>query len=162
MKDCADGSDEICGPNSPYEFACDDGTLIHVMKVQLCDGIATCPDASDESHCGPLFFECKDSSFFFLNALVCDGHQDCNDGSDEANCSTGNLGQFKCADGSSISAQLVCNTSKDCADGSDEANCSKLPTIFDCRDGTTIPLVKACDGDVDCASGLDEANCGAY
>lgn len=54
-----------------------------------CDGVADCPDLSDEttcSHCSNGHLLCTASKACIHPSSVCDGVRDCPDGSDERLC----------------------------------------------------------------------------
>ena len=59
----------------------------------VCDGVADCPDRSDEDHCTKKR-SCNETDFKCLDGLTCvpltsrcDQKRDCADGSDEDKCS---------------------------------------------------------------------------
>ena len=62
---------------------CDDGTLLPVDDVDVCDGVAQCPDASDED-----CFLCDDGEIVTPASWACDVVEDCGDASDEQGCAT--------------------------------------------------------------------------
>ena len=71
---------EICGPSG---FDCGFGLCI--PQSMKCDGVAQCPNLSDEQNC------CQSGHFCNGNCLptwkICNGIIDCPDGSDEQSCS---------------------------------------------------------------------------
>jgi hypothetical protein len=61
----------------------------NALSSRLCDGIADCPDLSDEMRCsfcphGSLY--CGRGRFCVAHSSRCDGKFDCPDGSDEKDC----------------------------------------------------------------------------
>ncbi|XP_014259418.1 low-density lipoprotein receptor-related protein 12-like [Cimex lectularius] len=78
----------VCETN---DFHCLDGTCL--PKSVCCDGIAHCPDKSDELQCQGLDCErtylgmkpCNNAKCLHAT-LWCDGNDDCGDNSDEENC----------------------------------------------------------------------------
>ncbi|CAH1393043.1 unnamed protein product [Nezara viridula] len=91
-EDCPDGQDEedcasfVCPPS---RFRCLNDKCI--PKVNVCDGVNTCGDNSDESSeaCAGLLscdgHRCS-SGHCISHSLLCDSWYDCPDGSDEENC----------------------------------------------------------------------------
>jgi len=65
---------------------------------------------------------------------------------------------FRCADGTTVSASYRCDLYPDCSDGSDESGCPG----FDCGDGTTVPESFQCDAFPDCSNGRDESTCPTF
>ncbi|XP_050559484.1 modular serine protease-like [Spodoptera frugiperda] len=87
--------------------------------------------------------------------------------------------EFRCSNGTCITADLVCNNLQDCPDGADEASCytelesyeitmkaplrSKRQTKcrkseFQCLDGSCIPSHQRCDGRYHCEDQSDESH----
>ena len=77
-----------------------DGSCVPLTNV--CNGIAECPDGTDErgchqpnpslpptTSCPTGFFPCDNTRCFPLSAY-CNGKQDCYDGFDESNCEKNN------------------------------------------------------------------------
>ena len=72
-----------------YEFQCEDGSRCVSVNF-VCDGWFTCPDRSDERHCGDRCrsgLECG-GGVCVPEEDVCDGVRSCQDGGDEGNCTT--------------------------------------------------------------------------
>ncbi|XP_022097847.1 uncharacterized protein LOC110983154 [Acanthaster planci] len=72
---------------SEKEFACLSG-LACIDQVSVCDGMADCPEYSDEFGCGeclPTEFSCLSGECIASNKK-CNGWQDCTDLSDEFDC----------------------------------------------------------------------------
>ncbi|BES97690.1 SEA domain [Nesidiocoris tenuis] len=68
---------------------CGDDLEYRGLGNRVCDGIADCPDLSDEtscSHCEPGNLHCTTSKRCVRPESVCDGVLDCEDGSDERSC----------------------------------------------------------------------------
>ncbi|KAI9558491.1 hypothetical protein GHT06_015278 [Daphnia sinensis] len=160
---------------SASEFECSSGDCIPFHFT--CDGVAECPDFSDElptyclfRKCLPGFFQCQNSRCVLQNAS-CDGQNDCGDFSDEANC-TCNTSQFRCTSGHCISNSFRCDTDPDCPDASDEMGCPQsnctisrgvnapAQKLQNCRNTTAcIHPTWICDGANDCWDNSDELNC---
>ncbi len=165
--DCLDGSDEMgCGSGRDPAFQCCDGTRVPAGKQ--CDGVADCPDRSDEFYCARE----REKNFVLLQpALVRMAFlflfsppfavPPC--GADE----------FACSDGRCLSLTLRCNGYPDCLDNSDEAcgceNYCQGPGYFLCQDNYCVRAETAsgpmlvgdvvCDGVFQCKDGSDEYNC---
>lgn len=70
-------------------YKCQEGTIC-IQGLLRCDGIAQCPDESDEINC---FEESESCSLWCDNHQrcipshwICDGSEDCNDKTDERDC----------------------------------------------------------------------------
>ncbi|XP_014669939.1 PREDICTED: sortilin-related receptor-like isoform X2 [Priapulus caudatus] len=144
---------------STVEFRCNDGNCIgHDL---LCNGVADCPDSSDEDYwmcrhsehntttaapatCDPIQFRCEEGSSpqCILGAFVCDKEKDCKNGEDEKDCPEGGMCQgemFPCLfSAGCLSNDQLCDGHKDCIDGSDEVFCDKVNfTAPTCPTGQT-------------------------
>ncbi|EDV37951.2 uncharacterized protein Dana_GF11160, isoform A [Drosophila ananassae] len=113
-------------------YRCASGECIPLDR--LCDGIAHCQDASDETKalcqkvlCPGYAFRCNYGACI-ASAAVCDGTTDCVDGSDEerwlcraqmleANC---DLWEMHCSSGQCMPYSKLCDGTADCTDGDDE------------------------------------------
>ncbi|MPC75615.1 Suppressor of tumorigenicity 14 protein [Portunus trituberculatus] len=72
-----------CGSDDVY--LCASGDVI--CMVQVCDGVADCPDWEDEAGCAcPGDTILCDDVICIDNTNVCDGVKDCADGTDEEHC----------------------------------------------------------------------------
>uniref|UniRef100_A0A0K8TH53 Atrial natriuretic peptide-converting enzyme n=2 Tax=Lygus hesperus TaxID=30085 RepID=A0A0K8TH53_LYGHE len=68
---------------------CGDDLEFKGMGSRVCDGVADCPDLSDETscaYCEPGGLHCTTSKQCVHPESICDGVQDCPDGSDERSC----------------------------------------------------------------------------
>lgn len=105
-----------------------------IPRDWICDGIAHCHDASDETKAKCKNIQCPGYSFqcsygaCIASTAVCDGTKDCVDGSDEE--------RWLCR------AQML------------EANCDHRE--MHCSSGQCMPYSKLCDGITDCTDGDDE------
>ncbi|GBG70137.1 hypothetical protein CBR_g6268 [Chara braunii] len=205
INDCADGSDEdpgFCGtydcaanvshrvvesrigwsrPPPPRRMPCPGAGSTNssrcVLESNLCDGVAHCPGASDESDnlckqrgCarskqGNAHFQCPSGRCLDRN-LLCDGNPDCPDASDEGSwCATAECpdpdGRVKCPGGDNqtcIFKGNFCDDVPHCPNGTDEVGCDTYPCYFGrCPSGICASQPKArCDGIKDCRDGSDE------
>lgn len=120
---CPDAYALFCSqtPNTMYSMCqascapkCADG----VTPKADCDGVAQCPDMSDEANCPVMM--CADGTAY-TELDRCDGFMDCTDGADEAGCPAPAM--YTCANGMMV-AGVRCNSFAECADQSDETGCA--------------------------------------
>ncbi|KAJ0169885.1 hypothetical protein K1T71_014491 [Dendrolimus kikuchii] len=154
------------------QWQCRDGTCISFDGK--CDGVADCPDGSDETHalcrkvpCQSNWFRCTYGACVDGTA-PCNGIQECVDNSDELlpRCRNETMevnGNFKCDNGDVIIAANLCDGARDCADGSDETikSCASkkcLPYLFQCAYGACVDQGSDCNNIKECADGSDEAD----
>ncbi|XP_043219432.1 uncharacterized protein LOC122380380 isoform X2 [Amphibalanus amphitrite] len=89
-----------------------------------CDGVAECPDLSDERDCA-----CAER---LLPVLQCDGYFDCPDESDEMSCDGCAVGEFSCSSlphlrgGRCVPRRHRCDGVEHCDNGRDELACLHL------------------------------------
>ncbi|OWF45733.1 Atrial natriuretic peptide-converting enzyme [Mizuhopecten yessoensis] len=137
---------------------CEDGSCLSADK--FCDGVANCPDASDEARdcsCGSGQFKCSSGQCVPSQAR-CNGHLQCKDKTDEFNCS-GCFG-FQCASGLCLwTHSSRCDQVIDCDDLSDELGCPFRPGFKRCTNGIFILASDWCDGVDDCYDNSDETQC---
>ncbi|CAG5102318.1 Similar to Lrp2: Low-density lipoprotein receptor-related protein 2 (Rattus norvegicus), partial [Cotesia congregata] len=127
----------------PTSLKCRDGSCIQLNY--RCDGIAQCPDQSDELDCpissgfptnesrngftnncrGDDTVRCSDGSRDICSVQLCDGVPDCDDQGDENNCGGPSCSEneFSCDVSRCILDKDRCNFIQDCEDGSDERGC---------------------------------------
>ncbi|XP_047739334.1 low-density lipoprotein receptor-related protein 1 [Hyalella azteca] len=107
------------------------GTAYCIPYQDACNGVAQCPDASDEDpyycstrECRDGFFSCG-SGRCIAKSRVCDQQPDCPDMRDESDCPCDtDTGHFLCPHiGICLPPQLRCNAQPDCPDVSDEIGC---------------------------------------
>ncbi|XP_044579343.1 basement membrane-specific heparan sulfate proteoglycan core protein isoform X2 [Cotesia glomerata] len=166
----------------PTSLKCRDGSCIQLNY--RCDGIAQCPDQSDELDCpsssgfptnetrngftnncrGDDTVRCSDGSRDICSVQLCDGVPDCDDQGDENNCGGPSCSEneFSCDVSRCILDKDRCNFIQDCEDGSDERGC-KYPACtqneFRCRNGQCINSRYRCNGATECYDKSDELNC---
>ena len=59
-----------------------------IVRENVCNGVADCPDASDEAKCKNVqcegfLFQCQNSAQCLSRVKLCNGKVDCEDGTDE-------------------------------------------------------------------------------
>ncbi|KAF4524378.1 hypothetical protein B566_EDAN007554 [Ephemera danica] len=177
----------VPGACKAWQYRCQNGECIDLFL--LCDGGPDCRDGSDELKCGsqvnkahPFFFRCRGNGRIVASYKRCDGNNNCFDESDEWNCpKSGQCKsmQYRCNDGTCISAQTVCDKKIDCSDGSDELFCLRLQNLvnctgeftcdnaidhdeFQCENGRCVPKEARCDGLLHCVDASDEWECTDY
>jgi hypothetical protein len=99
------------------------------LKLQLCSGTERDPKSAYVKCTNACLasttasqFRCSDGSTI-PHSFVCDLLEDCPDGEDEDE----DCGQYKCANGETVSAEHVrCDGVVDCGDSSDETGCAAV------------------------------------
>ncbi|KAF2366807.1 LDLR class B repeat [Trinorchestia longiramus] len=167
----------VCRDCDVTEINC--GSSYCIPYEQTCNGVAQCPDASDEDthycstrECKEGFFSCGTGRCIAMSR-VCDRQHDCPDWRDERNCSCDtDAGHFLCSPlGICLPPELRCNAMPDCPDVSDEigcppVNCSVLSRMHQGQEmvqcvNTTRCILPSwrCDGSDDCWDNSDEEDC---
>ncbi|KAK3853890.1 hypothetical protein Pcinc_039590 [Petrolisthes cinctipes] len=161
---------------SQDQFECSSGFCI--PYVYSCDGVAECPDSSDEDEQYCVIRECREGYFSCGNgqcvpqAAVCNRKANCPNFRDESDCECDEH-EIRCkTSGLCISAHLRCDFDPDCPDASDEMDCPKPDCVsytrigynsselINCVNTTNCILPKwICDGTNDCWDNSDEQNC---
>uniref|UniRef100_A0AC34F2A2 Uncharacterized protein n=1 Tax=Panagrolaimus sp. ES5 TaxID=591445 RepID=A0AC34F2A2_9BILA len=157
-------------------FSCVSRPSVVVSTNSLCDGVADCPDGTDEVSCKECAtsFSCSqspnattESPKLCLRARALhDGYDHCGDQSDEnimhlpqgGKCP---LDKFKCSS-MCLPKSFICDGEPHCPSGEDERNCEGK-----CQHGSKycktlkqcLPKWTLCNGVKDCDDGSDEDDC---
>ncbi|TRZ00822.1 hypothetical protein DNTS_026704 [Danionella cerebrum] len=117
------------------DFECTDGSGC-VIESGVCDGLAQCPDGSDEWDCSWRIgcqsddWKCR-NNICIPRELLCNEEDDCGDNSDEEACGACEKMGIRCPDGACLSQREKCDGVSQCSDQRDEPlTCGKS-----CRDG---------------------------
>ena len=166
---CA-GKDKLCDDN--MENNCRNGSencFIH--KHRFCDGVADCPDRSDETHkdCLSMTEDQKCVRKFGIQGMnttlphswIGDEEHDCLDGMNEEDEIWSDCREsFSDA---TYNATLKCNNKCDSNNCEDESYCNDIGYGMWCKNRCNmrvyLPVHKICDGSSECSDGADEANC---
>ena len=166
---CA-GKDQLCDDN--MENNCrnsSENCFIH--KHRFCDGVADCPDRSDETHkdCLSMTEDQKCVRKFGIQGMnttlphswIEDQEHDCLDGMDEIE-----KNWLDCSDSypdTTYDATLKCDNKCDSRNCEDESYCNDISYGMWCKNRCNmrvyLPVHKICDGSSECSDGADEANC---
>ncbi|KAJ8676459.1 hypothetical protein QAD02_012246 [Eretmocerus hayati] len=125
-------------------YRCGDGSRC-ISRLQWCDNLIDCPDASDETKCS-----CHDR---IGKARLCDNYIDCPHGEDELGCFGCPKNSFSCSEpwdpennkfdnnAGCVSLEQRCDGIRQCAStGRDERDCSILSRSFNPESGEMYPV----------------------